>query len=392
MKSETDSNSAAYSSKTKDSPAGLATHVKPGRLVSIDALRGFNMFMIIGGATLIMRVSELFDWGWLDWLAAQQKHVSWHGFTMHDWVFPLFLFVCGVSMVFSIASKLAKGKSKAEIYASAFKRMILFSIIGILYKNNPLHFDWDQIRYVSVLGRIGVTGFFVTLIVMNTKTFQQRLMWALGILIVYWAAMMFIPVPGFGAGDLSIEGNLAGFIDRAIMPGRLVQRIFDENGWFEHIPATALVLMGAMAGELLKSQSYSKIRKVILLSLSGVVSIALGLLWGLHFTINKHLWSSSFILLVAGMSLLTLALFFLIIEVWGYKRWSFFFVVIGLNSIAIYIIAQFIKLQPTVDRLLNGFYQMSSEPLQAFLGTLGLLTIYWLLLYFFYKKRIFFKV
>ena len=138
-----------------------------------------------------------------------------------------------------------------EIYASAFKRMILFSIIGILYKNNPLHFDWDQIRYVSVLGRIGVTGFFVTLILMNTKTFRQRLMWALGLLIAYWAAMMFIPVPGYGAGDLSMEGNLAGFIDRAIVPDRLVQKIFDENAWFEHIPATALVLIGAMAGAIL---------------------------------------------------------------------------------------------------------------------------------------------
>jgi predicted acyltransferase len=270
--------------------------------------------------------------------------------------------------------------------------MIILSLIGILYKNNPLHFDWGQIRYVSVLGRIGITGFFVTLIMMNTKTFKQRLCWLAGILLAYWAAMMFIPVPGFGAGNLTLEGNLAGFIDRALLPGRFIQGIFDENGPFEQIPATALVLMGALAGELLRSQKFTRYNKVLLLVISGTIAIVLGNLWGLHFVINKHLWSSSFILLTGGMSLLTLALFYLIIDVLGFKKWSLFFVVIGLNSIAIYIAVQFFNFQYTVDRLLNGFYQMSSGPVQQLIAALGVLTLEWLLLFFLYKKRIFVKV
>jgi predicted acyltransferase len=117
--------------KTLDQPemetnvtANLTTHVKPGRLISLDALRGFNMLMIIGGSTLIMRASQLNGWGWLKWLAAQQKHARWDGFRMHDWIFPLFLFVCGVSLVFSIASKISKGQSNKDIYLSAFKRFI----------------------------------------------------------------------------------------------------------------------------------------------------------------------------------------------------------------------------------------------------------------------------
>lgn len=370
----------------------LVTHVKPGRLVSLDALRGFNMLMIIGGAQLIIGTGNLNNWRWLDWLALQQKHARWDGFTMHDWVFPLFLFVVGVSLAFSITSKISKGKSNKEIYLQAFKRMVLFIFIGILYKNNPLHFDWDKIRYVSVLGRIGVTGLLVTLIWMNTTTFKQRLVWAVGILIAYWAAMMFIPVPGFGAGNLTIEGNLAGFVDRVILPGRMIQGIYDENGLFTQIPATVLVLMGAMAGELLRTRKYSQYKTVLILVGSGIGCILLGNLWGLHFVINKHLWSSSFILVTGGLNLLALAIFYLVIDVWGFKKWSFFLVVIGLNSLAIYIAGQFIPFQEPVDRLLNGFYQISSEPVQQFLAISGKLTLEWLVLFFLYKKRIFFKV
>jgi predicted acyltransferase len=375
-----------------DVTSGLVTYVKPGRLISLDALRGFNMLMIIGGATLIKKAGDLNDWRWLDWLAVQQKHARWDGFTMHDWVFPLFLFVVGTSLVFSINSKISQGKSKKEIFLSVLKRMIVFIFIGILYKNNPLHFNWEKIRYVSVLGRIGVTGLAVALIWLNTKNFKQRLAWGAGILIAYWAAMMFVPVPGFGAGNLTIEGNLAGFVDRIILPGRMAQGIYDENGPFTHIPATVLVLMGAMAGELLRSQSFSQYKNVLILASSGVGCILLGNLWGLHFVINKHLWSSSFILVAGGLNLLALALFYLIIDVWGFKKWSFFLVVIGLNSIAIYIGAHFFHFQYPVDMLLNGFYQVSSEPVQQFLAISGKIALAWLFLYFLYKKRIFIKV
>jgi predicted acyltransferase len=270
--------------------------------------------------------------------------------------------------------------------------MIILMILGILYKNHPFHFDWGEIRYVSVLGRIGFTGFVVTLIVINTTNFKQRLYWVIGLLVSYWAAMMFIPVPGFGAGNLTIEGNLAGYIDRAIMPGKMIQGVFDENGWFEHIPATALVLMGAMSGELLRSQKFTQYNKVLWLVGSGIIAIGAGVLWGLHFPINKHLWSSSFILTAGGCCLILLALFYWVIDVMGYKKWSFFFVVIGLKSIAIYLGAKFINFKYTVDSLLNGFYQMSSEPLSLVIQAAGVLTLEWLVLYFLYKKKIFFKV
>ena len=145
-----------------------------GRLLSLDALRGFDMLMIIGGSILIKKISHLADWGWLNALAVQMKHAPWHGFTFYDIIFPLFLFIVGVSLVFSVASKIKRGESNKKIYMSAFRRMIIMMILGILYKNHPFHFDWGEIRYVSVLGRIGFTGFVVTLIVMNTTNFKQR--------------------------------------------------------------------------------------------------------------------------------------------------------------------------------------------------------------------------
>jgi predicted acyltransferase len=370
----------------------LINPVKPGRLLSLDALRGFDMLMIIGGGHLIQKVSNLNDWGWLDWLAGQMDHTRWHGFTFYDLIFPLFLFISGVSLAYSLVSQVNKGKPKNEIYLHAFRRMLILMFLGILYKNQPLHFDCGQIRYVSVLGRIGFTGFCVTLIVLNTKNFQQRLYWVLGLLVTYWAAMMFIPVPGFGAGNLTLEGNLAGFVDRALMPGKMIQGIFDENGFFEHIPATALVLIGALTGEFLRSPKFTDNKKVVLLALAGIVAIGLGMLWGLHFPINKRLWSSSFILATSGGCLVLLSLFYLIIDVFGYKKWAFFLVVIGLNSIVAYLAGKFINYSYTADYLLNGFYQISSEPVQHLIRELGVLTLEWLLLFFLYKKRIFAKI
>lgn len=372
--------------------AELINPIKPGRLISLDALRGFDMLMIIGGGHLVKKLAGLNDWRWLDWLSGQMDHARWHGFTFYDLIFPLFLFISGVSLVYSLASQVKKGKSRKEIYLHAFRRMVILMFFGILYKNQPLHFDWGQIRYVSVLGRIGFTGFCVTLIYMNTQNYRQRLAWALGLLVAYWAAMMFIPVPGFGAGNLTLEGNLAGYIDRALMPGKMIQGIFDENGFFEQIPATALVLLGALTGDLLRSPQFTDNKKVILIALAGVVAIGLGLLWGLHFPINKRLWSSSFILATTGGCLLLLALFYWVIDVLGYQKWAFFFVVIGLNSIVAYLAGKFIYFQYTADYLLNGFYQITSEPVQHVIREVGILTLEWLLLFFLYKKRIFAKI
>lgn len=360
------------------------------RLESLDALRGFDMFLIIGGTHFIASFINAMQWESLSWLTAQFRHVPWHGLTFEDVIFPLFLFMVGVSMVYSVASSRRKGLSNKQIIGKAFRRMILLSILGIIYKNRPLHFDWDQIRYVSVLGRIGVTGFLATLILLNT-TWRGRLYWLAGILVFYWAVMLFIPVPGYGAGDLSQEGNLATYINSYIVPGRLVDGIYDENGYFQHIPATGLVLMGSLAATLLRGE-WLESRKVMWLAGAGGIAIVIGLIWNFHFPINKHLWSSSFILVTGGISFLFMALFYGVIDVLGYKKWAFPFKIIGLNSIFIYMASGLIDFGYTSRYLLNGFIQMAGEDGQKFIIQFGVLLLEFGLLYFMYRKRIFIKV
>jgi predicted acyltransferase len=373
-----------------EQPPVAAKPTSSKRLLSLDALRGFDMFLIIGGTYLLETFIEAFHLTSLDWLARQMHHIPWHGLSFEDVIFPLFLYMVGVSLGFSTTSSLNKGMSKNDIYWKAFKRMLLLSLLGIIYKNNPLHFNWDEIRYVSVLGRIGVTGFIATLIVVNTNL-KGQILWIIGLLVSYWAAMLFIPVPGYGAGDLSIEGNLAGYIDRIIVPGRLKDGIVDELGYFEHIPSTALVLMGAITSFIFRTQA-SDYKKVTILSITGGGLIVLGVLWGFHFPINKHLWSSSFILTTGGISFLFMALFYLVIDVWEYKKWSIPFMIIGVNSIFIYLASSLINFRYTANYLFNGFMQMTAEAGQAFILQLGVLALEFLLLYFLYRKKIFFKV
>ena len=363
------------------------------RLESLDALRGFDMLLIIGGTSLITSFINAMQWDSLSWLTDQFRHVPWHGLTFEDVIFPLFLFMVGVSMVYSVSSSQKKGLSKKEIYLKAFKRMILLSVLGIIYKNRPLHFDWGEIRYVSVLGRIGVTGFLATLILLNTTSWRGIVYWLTGILIFYWLALLFIPVPGYGAGDLSMEGNMATHINSIIVPGRMVSGngIYDENGFFQHIPATGLVLMGTLAASILRNQ-WLESRKIIGLIGAGVIAIIVGVLWNFHFPINKHLWSSSFILVSGGISFLFMALFYGVIDVWGFKKWAFPFKVIGLNSIFIYMASGLIDFGYTSRYLLNGFILMSGEDWQRFIIQLGVLLLEFGVLYFMYRKRIFIKV
>ncbi|MCZ6671423.1 MAG: DUF5009 domain-containing protein [Verrucomicrobia bacterium] len=363
------------------------------RLISLDALRGFDMFFIVGGAVLIEKAILGLNLSMFDWLIPQLHHPKWgESITAYDFIFPLFLFMVGVSLFYSVSSAQKKGIEKKSIYMHAFRRMLILCLLGIVYKNRPLHFDWENIRYVSVLGRIGITGFVTTLIICNYK-FRAQIIWMFSLLIVYWLAVMFIPVPGFGAGVMTMEGNLVGFLDRMFLPGRLINGIYDENGFTAHIPATSLVLIGALTGQILKNEKYSEIRKIQLLSMGGGLLVLLGLLWGLHFPIVKYLWSSSFILVTGGASVLLLVVFYLLIDFWGFEKCAFPLVVIGLNSLTIYLASALIDFKFSADYLLNGFYQLASdENLHALIQVIGVLALEWVMLYFLYRKKLFVKI
>lgn len=371
-------------------PKEPKTAPAPGRLASIDALRGFDMLMIAGGGQFIALLGGKTGIPFIDDVAAQFEHPAWHGFTFYDFIFPLFLFLAGTSLSFSVTGAVAKGIPSQVIMNKVFKRMLILIALGILDKNAPMDiFDPAHIRYGSVLGRIGLATFISAVLYLRFGT-QQRMIIAGSILVAYYLSLLVLPVPGFGAGDLSFEGNLVGWIDRNFMPGILKQGTYDELALLTQFPALCLTLFGTVAGDILLGKYMSpKLRSLFLL---GLAAIAVGLLWNVVFPINKHLWSSSFIMLTSGMSFVMLGLFYWIIDVKGYQRWAFFFRVIGLNSLVIYLAVRFVDFNESSRLLFAGIYKHAPEPWHEVYNALGGFVLVWLFLYFLYRHKIFVKV
>ncbi len=205
---------------TSKSPEQAPPSSAPSRrLMSLDALRGFDMFWIIGGEGIVHSLAELTGWGVAIWASTQLRHVEWDGFVFYDMIFPLFLFIAGVAMPFSLTKRVERGEDTKKLMLHVVRRGLILVALGIVYNNGLFQVSFADTRFPSVLGRIGLAYMFAGLIVLNTKL-RGQVMWFIGLLLGYWAAMKLIPVPGFGAGDLSMEGSLAGFIDRSVLPGK----------------------------------------------------------------------------------------------------------------------------------------------------------------------------
>jgi len=362
--------------------------IPPGRVVSIDALRGFDMFWIIGGAEFVRALVEYADIPWLMPLTRQFSHTDWNGFTFYDLIFPLFLFIVGASMPFAISRRLERGDSRRQLYLHVFQRFVTLLFLGFIY-NGLLDFDFSHFRYTGVLHRIAVCYLLTALIVMNTGIRGQALTGVV-ILLFYWAIMKLVPVPGFGAGVLTPEGNLSAFVDQKLLPGAFCCYKFGDNeGILSTIPAVATTLMGVLAGHWLRTGKPGA-GKALKLAIAGGASLVLALVWSPAFPINKLVWASSYVLFAGGWSLLLLALFYWIIDVRGYRKWALFFVVIGLNPITIYVV------QSQFD-----FNLVSNIFIRGFIGHLGAfrpvtetacyILFSWLFLYFLYRKKIFLK-
>jgi predicted acyltransferase len=364
---------------------------KSNRLLSVDALRGFDMLLISGGGTFIALMEGKSNWPWVDALARQLEHPAWFGFTFYDFIFPLFLFISGVSIAFSLNRDLRNKVAKTVIYRKALWRMIILIVLGILDKNVPFpFFEPSQIRLGSVLGRIGIAGFLATVLYLNFS-WKGLLAWIGGILLTYYALLFLVPVPGYGAGNLSFEGNLVGWIDRTFLPGRLLQKTYDELGLLTQLPALCLAIFGTLAGDVLRSEK-NEYQKIRMMSSAGIACIAIALLWSFHFPIGKRLWSSSFIMLTSGMAFLFMTLFYWIIDVLKYQKWAFFFQVIGLNSLTVYLAYRFIDFGETSKRLFSGLYAPAPEPWHEVFEALGAFVLVWLFLYFLYRNKIFVKI
>jgi len=369
----------------------MASEIKgipEGRVVAIDAVRGFDMFWITGGAFFFRAVLDFIDIPFFESLSIQLRHSRWDGFTFYDLIFPLFLFIVGASMPFAISRRLQRGDSPKKLYIHIVKRFLTLLFLGYIY-NGLLNFDFSHFRYTGVLQRIVVCYFITALIVMNTDIKRQGII-AGAILIFYWLMMKLIPVPGFGAGVLTPQGNLSAYIDQQFLPGSFCCYKFGDNeGILSTIPSVATTLIGVLSGHWLRSSLPQK-KKVLGLFASGAAGLILGLISGFVFPVNKLLWSSSYVLYSAGWSLLLLGLFYWAIDVRGYGKWAFPFVVIGLNPITIYVAQRLFDFGVIADIFVHGFIDTFGSFKPAF-WAFCILMVKWLFLYFLYKKRIFLK-
>jgi len=370
----------------------LSSLRQPVRLHSLDALRGFDMFWIIGGASLVHALSAYFDWPFLHTLDDQFHHVEWDGFTFYDMIFPLFLFIAGVAMPFSLTKRLAHGEDKRKLTRHVVQRGLILVVLGVIMNNGLFQTVFSEMRFPSVLGRIGMAYLFAGLIVLNSRLWGQVL-WFTGLLLGYWALMMWLPLPGHVAGSLTMEGSLAGYLDSRLIPGRLYKGVHDPEGLLATIPAIGTALLGAVTGIFLSpgSRRLEPWMKALCLALAGTALLWLGKLWDPYFPINKNLWSSSFVLYVGGWSLVLLSAFYLVIDVFGFKKWALLFTVIGLNPILIYIAPKFLSFDYTANALFGGFASFFPD-LKPVLMVIAILAIKWLLLYFLYRKKVFLRI
>jgi len=356
------------------------------RLQSLDALRGFDMFWIVGGETIIAALGTLTGWHGFQRILDELEHPEWNGFTFYDLIFPLFLFIAGVAMPYSLGRRLEAGDSKAKLCMSVIRRGLVLVLLGLIYQG-LLTFDFANLRYPSVLGRIGLAYLFAGLIFLFT-TWRGQLAWGVGLLLGYWAAMMWIPVPSFGAGDLAPGHTLTDFLDRTLLPGKLYMGDRDPEGLLSTIPAISTALFGAVAGCWIRFGKASGHAKAGGMLLIGLGCLGLGWFWDGSFPVNKNLWSSSFVLVTAGWSLIFLALFYWVIDVLRFQKWAFPFVVIGTNAITIYLAVAFIDFQGLAETI---FQPGKSALHPALFGCLGFL-LAWSILYAMYRRKWFLRV
>lgn len=329
-------------------------------------------------------------------------HAEWHGWTLTDLIFPFFLFIIGVSMTFSFSRRLAEG-DRPHLYRQVFRRSAIIFGLGLLLSAFP-DFDLGNLRYVGVLPRIAAVYLVTSLIVLNLSRRAQ--IWVFGGLLVgYWGVMKWVPVPEYGAGVLTPEGNLAGWIDSLLLPGRLYQGTWDPEGLLSTLPAVATVLSGVFTGYWLRS-GRGRIEIARGMALAGGLAMIAGLVWSHWFPINKNLWTSSYVLFTTGAALEALALCYWLIDIRDYRKWARPAVVFGVNAIAVFMLSGLVTRllirihvagDPDPITLKRWLYETLfaswASPMNASLAfALTYLLLWWALMALLYRRKIFIKI
>jgi predicted acyltransferase len=297
------------------------------RLVSLDALRGFTI------AAMVI-VNDPGSWSYV---YPPLEHAAWNGCTLTDLIFPFFLFMVGISITLAYTKRLDARVPMGKIYRKIISRTVSIYLLGLFLWLWP-QFDFGAIRWTGVLQRIAVVFFACALIFLNTN-WKQQIRIGAAILILYWIVVAYVPVPGIGRPDLSVpEKNWANYLDTLLLPGVMWQKTWDPEGILSTFPAIVTGLIGMLIGKLYLTIREENKRLVWLFFIGFSLFLAGGI-WNWFFPINKNLWTSSYVLYTAGLGTMGLASCILIVDIWGYTRWTFLGRVYGANAITSYVLA-----------------------------------------------------
>jgi len=376
---------------------GLAANMSSSRLLSLDLFRGVT----IAGMILVNNPGDELMTYW------PLQHAQWNGWTPTDLVFPFFLFIVGVAVAFSFSSRLQRGESRQRLVGHVLWRGLVLFTVGIFLNGFPNHYHLSSWRVYGVLQRIAIC-YVITGILALWSNRRGWIVAAAGCLVGYWILMRYVPVPGFGVPTHDIplldpDRNLAAWLDRKLLAGHLYEVTRDPEGVISTIPAIATSLLGLLTGDWLRSARSAK-SKVLGMVLFGLIGIVAGQIFNRWFPINKKLWTSSYVLLTAGLALLCLALCYWVVDIKQWKgSWSRFFLVFGMNAIAAYVFAEMIS--HCLARFSPGdgmtwqevVYQHLFEPLASPLNASLLYAITyvlmcWVAMWALHRKGIFLKV
>jgi predicted acyltransferase len=298
------------------------------RLLSLDVFRGATI-------ASMMLVNNPGTW---NAVYPPLRHAVWHGWTFTDIIFPFFLWIVGVAMTLSFARRLEQGADRKILLLHTIRRAALIFALGLLLNGFP-YYDLSSLRIPGVLQRIAVC-YLIGGIIYLTTSIRAQGVWTAGLLLVYWLLMKLVPVPGYGAGVLDKEGNLAQYIDGLFLSGHMwaATKTWDPEGIVSTLPAIATTLFGILTGHLLRSQKRPGEKSAGLLIAGGAL-LAAGLLMGVWLPINKNLWTSSYAVFMAGMASVIFGFCYWLVDVKGYKRWAMPFAIYGMNAITVYVLA-----------------------------------------------------
>jgi predicted acyltransferase len=351
------------------------------------------MFWIAGGRELLLACIAIFKHPVPAWIEYQLEHPKWEGFTAWDMIMPLFLFIVGAAMPFSFSRQLEQGRSKAGLYAKILRRTLILFVLGMAVQGHLLDFKLDTLHiFANTLQAIAV-GYLIAGVVMLNVGVIGQVVFAAAMLIGFWALLMYVPLEGVGAGSLEPHANVAYAVDKFVL-GRFIDGTNPPYTWvLSGMTFSATVLMGVFGGHVLRSR-LSPISRVFVLTLLGASCLAAGWVWSEYFgfTIIKHIWTSSMALWAGGWSYLLLALFYLLIDVFGFRRWAFPFIVTGANAILIYVLWDLVVPFGQIANTLVGGLAAHLGRVGAFLVALTAVMLWWVILYDLYRRKIYLRI